>query len=387
MKIFDPSILELPFFDEGHRRLAAALEAWTEEHAAGLPTAATADVRDCGRRITRTLGAAGWFEHVAGRGREAGRPPVDFRSVCLIREAFAYVGDLVDFQFAIQGLACAPLVYYGTEAQRAEHLPAMLTGERVGSLALSEPDAGSDLAAVRTRAARVGDRYVLNGVKTWTSNGNIADAHCVLARTGDGGGAFGLSFFLVPATAPGLTVQDIELTAGRPFASLAFEECAVPAGNLIGAPGQGFQYAMEILDRYRITVGAAAIGFCRRAMRAALDWSKSRKVFGAPLFDQQMTKDKLAGMAVYLDAASLLVARAAWEVDRGQRRFSRHASVAKLYATDAAQPVIDDCLQLFGAAGLVKDSIPEMLYRQVRSLRIYEGTSEIQKLIIANSLR
>lgn len=386
MKIFDWSILALPLFEDRHRTLAQQLESWVEENR-DLPSQyAQLSPSERGRCYTRILGQTGWLAYAVDPSGDHHRRP-DLRSICLIREAFAYLDDLLDFAFAIQGLAAAPIAWYGSEAQKAALLPQHRSGERVGSLALSEPDCGSNLAAIRLPAEKSMQGYVLNGSKTWTSNGNIADYHCVLARTGEGPGALGLSFLLVPHATPGLSVrEEIALVAPRAFASLDFDHCAVPADALIGEPGMGFRYAMEILDFYRVSVGATAIGFCRRACHAATHWSRQRDVAGGKLIQTQMTMDKLADMALYLDSASLLVARAAWEFDTGGNEVTMHSSMAKLYATEQAQKVIDDTVQLFGAAGLVVGSVPEQLYRQIRSLRIYEGTSEIQKIIIAGAI-
>jgi acyl-CoA dehydrogenase len=262
----------------------------------------------------------------------------------------------------------------------------MQEGRIIGSLALSEPACGSNLAALAFEGKKSADGYVLNGVKTWVSNGDIGDFHAVLTRTGEGPGGFGLSFLLVPANSAGLSATGIELLAPRSFASLTFDNCALPPEALIGAPGMGFRYAMEILNFYRVTVGSAAIGFARKALHASTDWCRDRDVAGSKLIQAPATKEKLADMALFLDAASLLVARSAWEFDTGCKDVATHSSMAKLYATDGAAKVIDDAVQLFGAAGLVAGSVPESLYRQIRSLRIYEGTSEIQKMIIAGSI-
>jgi acyl-CoA dehydrogenase len=388
MRIFDRSILALPFFGDEHRRLAEQVELWVQHQAEQRDFGTVRDIKDRGRYLTRLLGEAGWLHYVTGNCFSAGNIHApDFRAICLLREGLSFLDDLCDFSLSIQGLASAPVLFYGNNDQRSKYLPDLSTGRKVGSLVLSEPEVGSDLAGIQLRAIRDGDRYVLNGEKTWISNGNIADYHCVFARTGEGPGALGLSCFVVSATTPGLAInEDIEVMAPRPFASLRFRDCFVPKENLIGKAGHGFRYAVEILDRYRTTVGAAAIGFCRKAMKIALEHSRSRKVFNTFLFETQMTKEKLSEMAVFLDAASLLVARAAWEIDSGINKFSKHSSIAKLYATEGAQKVVDDALQLLGAAGTVKGSVTEELYRQIRLLRIYEGTSEIQKLIIAESL-
>lgn len=387
MEIFDRSVLALPFFSEHHRALAERFESWTQCNGPTLDTLGTADVKGAVRSITRALGEGGWLGFRAdGTAPAPVAPPLDLRSICLLREGLCFVDDLLDFAFSIQGLAAAPLIMFANEEQQNRYLPELCSGRKLGSLALSEADAGSNLAATQLSAVRDAANYVLNGEKTWIANGNVADFHCVLARTGEGPGAFGLSLCLVPADTPGVSVAaDLNVMAPRPLASLKFENCVVPRDNLIGRAGSGFQYALTILNRYRTTVGAAALGFCRRALQAALERTKSRKVFGALLFDQQMTKQKLADMAVFLDAASLLVVRSAWELDCGGER-SDHSSMAKLYASEGAQKLVDDALQLFGAAGTLKNSLLERLYRQVRLLRIYEGTSEIQKLIIADSL-
>ncbi len=383
MKIFDRSILALPLFDDHHRALADRLEAWVEAHA-GLPAElAGLTAPERGRRYTALLGSEGWLSVAVDPAPGRDRP--DLRSLCLMREAFAYLDDLLDFAFAIQGLAAAPVAWFGDDAQRKDLLPALRSGRTVGSLALSEPACGSNLAALAVGAARQADgSYQVDGRKTWVSNGNIADVHSVLLRTGEGPGGLGLSFLLVPRSTPGLRVaEDIELIAPRAFASLDFERCQLPEGALVGRAGMGFRYAMEILNFYRVTVGAAALGFCRRGVEAAVGWARSRDIAGSKLVQAQFTVDKLSNMALYMDTAALLVARSAWEFDTGVKDVSVHASMAKLQATEGAARVADDIVQLYGAAGLVADSLPERLFRQLRSLRIYEGTSEVQKIIIA----
>lgn len=384
MRYFDATILNLPFYDDRHRALAAQLDAFVHEYRA-LPAAlATSSPAERGRRFTALLGAAGLLDH-AVRAEQPGVRP-DLRSVCLVREALAQLDDLADFAFAIQGLASAPIAWFGTPAQRATYLAPCSAGALIGSLALSERHAGSDLASVRCAARRQAGGYEVSGTKTWTSNGDIADFHCVLVATGEGPGALGLSFMLVPTGTPGLHVEpSIPLLAPRAFAGLRFDGCALPECALIGVAGRGFGYAMEILEFYRVSVGAAAIGFCRSAQRASIGWARGRQLFGTSLLELQLTKSKLSDMATYLDAASLLVARAAWELDSGLKRIGKHTSMAKLFATEEAQKVVDDTVQLFGAEGLVAGSVPERLYRQIRALRIYEGTSEVQKLLIAKA--
>ena len=386
MSLFDESILELPFFEPRHRVLAAELVRWVNEHA-GLPAQLAAlSPSQRGVHYTRILGRDGWLRHVLGVDAAPGRRP-DLRSLCLIRQALAHFDDLCDFAFAIHGLACAPLLWWGDEAAGHESFAALARGERIGSLALSEAHAGSNLAAVETSASRTDAGYAIRGSKAWVSNADIADFHCVLARTGEGPGALGLSLLHVPSGSVGLAASEpVALLAPRAFGSLAFVDCRLGHSALIGQAGMGYRYAMEILDFYRVTVAAAALGFCRRAADESITWARNRRVFGSPLADMQITKDKLSGMAVYLDAAALLTARAAWEFDVGSGALTQPASIAKLYATEEAQRVIDDALQLFGAAGLVQGSTTEQLYRQIRSLRIYEGTSEIQKIIIAGGM-
>jgi acyl-CoA dehydrogenase len=382
-EILDRGVLALPFYEAAHARLAGEIEAWCERHAPLFPSVeADMDVDAAGRDLVRALGADGWFRHFqSGDGG-------DFRSICLVREALAYACDLADFAFSIQALSATPVMRYGNEAQRQRYLPAMAAGTLLGSFAISEPDAGSDVAAIKLRADRTANGYVLNGEKTWVANGSIADVHCVLARTGEGPGAIGLSAFLVPACQPGLTISErIESIAPRAFASLRFDNCELPGECLLGRAGGGFAIVMDVLERFRMTVGAAALGFARRAFDAALERSKSRRMLGGRLFDLQITKAKLADMEVTLNASALLVARAAWELDRGNAQFGRHSSMAKLFATEQAQHVVDAAVQLFGAAGLVRDSLTERLYRQIRSLRIYEGASEIQQMIIAATMQ
>ncbi|MGB8840947.1 MAG: acyl-CoA dehydrogenase family protein [Aliidongia sp.] len=383
MKIFDTSILRLPLYEERHRQLAARIEDWADEIAAELAEVEGESPAKSGRHLTALLGRGGWY---AALGDAVATP--DFRSICLIREGFAFVHDLCDFAFSIQALAAAPLVYYGSDEQREMLLPDILAGRSIGCLALSEPEVGSDIANVALRAERRGDTYVLNGTKTWVSNADIADFAMVLARTSNGTGPLGLDVFFVRTQSPGIRVlETIEVMAPRSFGSLSFEDCVVPATQLIGKPGLGFQIAAEILERYRMTVGAAAIGFARRAQSAALRWARSRRLSTGTVWDMQMTKSKFAENEVALTAGALLVGQAAWEIDRQIRGYGKHSSIAKLFATEQAQRIVDDAIQIFGAAGIVKNAVPERLYRQIRSLRIYEGTSEVQRLIIAGYLQ
>ena len=383
MKIFDKSVLGLPLYEERHRQLAARIESWADEISPELGEFEGRSPAEIGRRLTALFGRNGWYAAVGG----ADAAP-DLRAICLIREGFAFVHDLCDFAFSIQALAAAPLVRYGSAQQRATLLPDILAGRSIGCLALSEPDVGSDIASVSLRAEPRGEDYVLSGTKTWVSNADIADFAIVLARTTDRPGPLGLSLFFVRAQSPGMRVAEtIEAMAPRSFGSLSFDECIVPADQMIGQPGRGFQIAGEILEQYRMTVGAAATGFARRARSAALKWARSRRLSTGTVWDMQLTKSKLADSETALTASALLIAQAAWEADQQVRGYGKHSSIAKLFATEHAQQIIDDSVQIFGAAGIVKDAVPERLYRQIRSLRIYEGTSEIQRLIIAGYLQ
>ncbi|MEV0972311.1 acyl-CoA dehydrogenase family protein [Microtetraspora glauca] len=387
----DPAILALPFFEPRHAEVAARVTGWCLDHGELLRHAEDAP-DEGGRRILRGLGEAGLLAFLdpgsdPGSGSDAGHAgDGDLRSLCVAREVLAYAGDLADFALAIQTLAATPILRYGTAAQRRRYLPGLAAGTLQAAFAVSEPQAGSDVAAITTTAERDGDGYTLHGVKAWIAGGGTADVYCVIARTGEGGGSLGLSALLVPAGAPGFTVEPVAVTAPRAFAHLRFDGVRLPADALLGRAGGGFPLAMEVLDRFRMTVGAAALGFARRAADAALAHARRRRIYGGPLLDLATTRAALADIEVKLNAAALLVARAAWEADQGNRRYPRHSSIAKLYATEVAQEIVDACVQMHGAAGLVAGSLPERLYRQIRSLRIYEGTSEVQRSVIAGSL-
>ena len=316
----------------------------------------------------------------------------DVRSLCIIRETLAFHAGLADFAFAMQGLGSAAITLFGTEVQKAQTLPGIRTGQHLAAFALSEAEAGSDVAALATTATKDGDHYLLNGEKTWISNGGIATWYTVFARTNEappspGQGTKGLSAFIVPADAPGFSIPArIEVAAPHPLATLRFENCKIPAQNLLGAPGQGFRIAMSVLDVFRATVGAAALGFARRALHEAITHAKRRHLFGAPLADMPVTQAAIADMATEVDAAALLVYRAAWTKDSGAARVTREASMAKLYATEAAGRVIDRATQLHGGLGVTKGHIMEQLTRDIRALRIYEGATEVQRVIIARAV-
>ena len=369
----DRSFLTWPFFEDRHRALKDELDAF----GAGLGELAHADddVDATCRALVRHLAESGLLRLSA---------ELDVRSLCLARETLAYYGGLPDFAFAMQGLGSGAVSLFGTDAQKAALLPRVVAGEAITGFALSEPEAGSDVAALATTARRDGDSYVLDGLKTWISNGGIADAYTVFARTGEAAGARGLSAFLVDADTPGLRIAErIDVIAPHPLATLAFEGCRVPVDRLIGESGSGFKVAMATLDVFRSTVGAAALGFARRAFDETLARVSSRELFGAPLADLQLVQGKLADMALEIDSAALLVYRAAWTKDTTGGRITREAAMAKLHATEAAQRVIDAAVQLHGGLGVTSGHPVERLYREIRALRIYEGASEVQQVIIA----
>ena len=377
----DRTYLDWPFFTPAHRALAARAEAWAQAHAERLADEHDADA-SC-RRLVAAMGEDGLLDLAVPQPGTR----LDVRSLCLLRDILGRHTGLADFAFAMQGLGTGAITLFGTDAQRAQWLPPVRAGTSLAAFALSERDAGSDVAALATTARRDGDAWVLDGEKTWISNGGIAGHYVTFARTGEAPGTRGLSAFIVPADAPGLHIAArIDTIAPHPLATLRFENCRVPDANLIGTPGQGFRIAMSVLDVFRSTVGAAALGLARRALDEALRHARSRTLFGAPLSDLQMTQAALADMATEVDAAALLVYRAAWTKDAGADRVTREASMAKLYATEAAQRVVDRAVQIHGGLGVTKGNKVEELYREVRALRIYEGASEVQRIVIARAL-
>lgn len=384
----DQSWLEWPFFDDAHTDLASNLEAWCVR---SLQDIDPHDVDTACVELVRRLGLAGWLRYVvpAGpEGRWGGRlPGIDSRSVCILRETLARHHGLADFAFAMQGLGSGAISLAGDDALRARYLPGVAQGRLVAAFALSEPAAGSDVAALSCSAVAEGSDYILDGEKTWISNGGIADFYCVFARTGEAPGSRGISAFVVDANTPGLQVAErIDVMAPHPLARLRFENCRIPASQRLGGPGQGFKLAMMTLDIFRASVAAAAIGFARRALAEALDYSTQRVMFGQHLSDLQLTQAALGDMACDIDASALLTYRAAWVRDVQKRRTTREAAMAKMMATESAQRVIDRALQMFGGAGVVSGAPVESLYREIRALRIYEGATEVQKLIIAREL-
>ncbi len=385
------SFLAWPFFEDRHRRLADELEAWCTSRRdllAARPAGSGATAADglC-RELVAGLGAGGWLRHCVPAAYGGAAETLDVRSLCLLREILARRSALADFAFAMQGLGTGAIGLYGSDELRRRLLPPVARGEKIAAFALSEPEAGSDVAALATTATRDGAHYRLEGEKTWISNGGIADHYLVFARTGEAPGHRGLSAFLVEAGTPGLEIAErIATLAPHPLARLRLRDCRVPAANMVGAPGQGFEVAMATLDIFRPTVGAAAVGMARAALDQALRRARERRLFGAPLGDLQLIQAKLADMATEIEAAALLVYRAAWEKDRGTPRITREASMAKLFATEAAQRAIDEAVQIWGGLGVTSGVRVEELYREIRALRIYEGASEIQRLIIARQL-
>ncbi|MGC2116407.1 MAG: acyl-CoA dehydrogenase family protein, partial [Pseudolabrys sp.] len=371
-----------PFFEERHRALAERLESWATQHCTHIDHS---DVDATCRELVYKLGRDGWLKHTAPGDDPSEK--IDVRTLALIRETLARHSGLADFAFAMQGLGAGPISLFGTAAQKAQWLPKTRSGAVIAAFALTEPASGSDVANISTTARRDRDGYVLDGEKTWISNGGIAGLYVVFARTGEAPGAKGLSAFIVRGDNPGLSVAErIETIAPHPLARLAFKNCRVDAADLIGANGDGFKIAMATLDVFRTSVGAAALGFARRALAETLRRAKSRELFGAPLSELQMVQGHIADMALEIDAAALLIYRAAWTKDTGAARVSREAAMAKLYATEAAQRVIDAAVQIHGGDGVRAGHPVETLYREIRALRIYEGASDVQKIIIARSV-
>jgi acyl-CoA dehydrogenase len=377
--VSDRTFLEWPFFDESHRVLADKLETWC---VANLSDDEPADLDDHCRSLVRTLGGGGWLRHCVPD--EAGR--LDVRTLCLIRETLARHSGLADFAFAMQGLGSGTISLFGTEEQKAAYLPAVARGERIAAFALTEPKSGSDVAAMETTAESQGGGFVVNGAKTYISNGGIADFYVLFARTGEAPGAKGISAFIADADTPGLDDSErIEVIAPHPLATLRFADMRLSASSLLGERGRGFAQAMATLDVFRTTVGAAALGFARRALDEATKRALDRGLGAGTLADNPITQSKLAEMVLDVETSALLVYRAAWLRDVTGRRNSREAALAKLHATDSAQSVIDKAVQMFGGLGVTRGVPVERLYREIRALRIYEGASEVQKVVIARA--
>ncbi|MGB8073093.1 MAG: acyl-CoA dehydrogenase family protein [Pseudolabrys sp.] len=378
----DKSFLHWPFFEPRHRELAERLEAWSAQNLSGIDHH---DTDQTCRSLVAALGRDGWLKFTAPGEGDAER--IDVRTLALIRETLARHAGLADFAFAMQGLGAGPLSLFGNAEQREAWLPKTRSGKAIAAFALSEPASGSDVAKIATVASRDGANFVLDGEKTWISNGGIADFYIVFARTGEAPGARGLSTFVIEADNPGLTIAErLNVIAPHPLARLRFEACRVPASALVGRAGDGFKIAMATLDVFRTSVGAAALGFARRALDEALKRATNRHLFGAPLADLQMVQGHIADMALEIDAAALLIYRAAWAKDMGAARVTREAAMAKLFATEAAQRVIDTAVQIHGGDGVRSCHPVETLYREIRALRIYEGASDVQKIVIARSV-
>lgn len=383
----DLTYLNWPFLEDSHRELARDFRAWADREIA--PLAETEPSDDAGlealaRELVKRLAAGGWLQYSVPAPWGGKYETLDVRALCLMRETLAQHSGMADFSFVMQGLGSGPISLFGSEEIRRKYLPGVADGTRIAAFALSEPESGSDVAAMATSARADGNEYVIDGEKTLISNGGIADQYVVFARTGEEPGARGLSAFVVDADTAGFSVTEtFDVIAPHPLGRLKFDGCRVPASHMLGAPGDGFKIAMSSLDVFRSTVGAAALGFARRAHDEALAQAKKRISFGKPLAEYQLIQAKLADMALKIDAAALLVFRSAWTKDTQGGRVTREAAMAKLYATDSAQEVVDEAVQIFGGMGVVVGSTVERLYREVRALRIYEGTSEIQKLIIA----
>lgn len=380
----DTNYLQWPFFERHHQELALSLDAWAARTVADHHST---DVDAACRALVRTLGQSGWLKHAVGGTAYGGSGnEIDTRAICLIRETLARHNGLADFAFAMQGLGSGAVSLAGTEAQKRTYLPRVAMGEAIAAFALSEPEAGSDVAALQCQANIEGDTVVLNGSKTWISNGGIADFYVVFARSGEGEGARGISAFIVDADTPGFSVPErIHVIAPHPLGLLRFEDCRIPLTQRVGGAGEGFKVAMRTLDVFRTSVAAAALGFARRALDEGLQRATTRRMFKQTLADFQLTQAKLAQMATTIDSSALLVYRAAWQRDQG-RNVTKEAAMAKMVATEGAQQVIDSAVQLWGGMGVVSDVTVERLYREIRALRIYEGATEVQQLIIAREL-
>jgi acyl-CoA dehydrogenase len=374
--------LRWPFFNDGHRDFAARLNRWAADNLQKLPHD---DVDEACRARVKALGEAGFLAPTVPAEFGGTFPQFDVRTLCLAREILGFHDGLADFAFAMQGLGTGSITLYGSPELKQRYLPNVGCGKAIAAFALSEPEAGSDVAAMAMTAKPDGNTHVrLDGRKTWISNGGIADHYVVFARTGEAPGARGLSAFMVDADAPGLSIEErIEVIAPHPLATLKFDNVRIPVTNRLGKAGEGFKVAMATLDIFRSTVGAAALGFARRALHEMTERAATRKLFGAPLGDLQMTQGALADSITDVDTSALLVYRSAWTKDNGAARVTSEAAMAKMHATEAAQRVIDRAVQLFGGQGVTRGVKVEELYREIRALRIYEGATEVQKVVIA----
>ena len=384
----DKSFLGWPFFEDHHRQLAETLDQWAQEHIAALTAHEHEDLDGTCVKLVRALGSSGFAGYAVPSSGGGNLKKLDVRSLCIIRETLARHNALADFAFAMQGLGSGPISLFGSAQQQESYLQAVAAGDKMSAFALSEPNAGSDVAAMECNAVREGDDWILNGCKTWISNAGIADFYTVFARTDASGGAKGISCFIVDASTAGLEVTErIDLVAPHPLGTLEFKGCRVSDAQRVGDEGRGFGIAMATLDVFRSTVAAAALGMARRALDETLDYTASREIFGGKLDDLQLVQAKIGEMALGVDASALLVYRAAWTKDCAADRVTREAAMAKYHATETAQQVVDTAVQLHGGKGVTKGYIVESLYRDVRALRIYEGASEVQTTIIARQTR
>ena len=380
----DRSFINWPFFEDEHRVLALKLEKWAKTELTDYAiTPANVDLA-C-QELVLKLADGGWLDYCVANKYGGKNPSLDVRSLCLIRETLARFSGLADFVFAMQGLGSGTISLFGSAELKKKYLPDVRRGNKIAAFALTEPDAGSDAAALTTTAEQDDTSFVLNGDKTLISNGGIADYYTVFAKTGEAPGTRGISAFVIDADTAGLEINErIEVIAPHPLARIRFNQCRIPKTQQIGSGGEGFKMAMATLDIFRSTVGAAALGFARHAMHEAFNRTKSRQMFGAPMSKLQLIQSKIGEMSLDIDASSLLIYRAAWTKDKGAEKITKEAAMAKLFATEAAQRVIDEAVQIFGGSGVVSGFPVEQLYREIRALRIYEGASEVQKLIIAS---
>ncbi len=379
--MFNPDSLRLPFFDDAHRTLHDTAHTWSAQHLIDRVHHGSVDAR-C-QELTRLLGDAGWLRYCVPAAYGGMFEELDSRSLCLMRQTLGYYDGLADFAFVMQGLGSGPISLFGSEALKQKYLPEVARGNMLAAFAVSEPDAGSDVAAMTTRATRTTSGYRINGVKTWISNADIADFYTVFARV-ENDEAEGVTAFVVDANTPGLAVTErFDVCAPHPIGTLTFTDCDIAVEQRIGKPGQGFKVALQNLDVFRASVGAAALGFAEAALDMGIARAASRPMFGATLADLQITQAAIGDMSTEIDAATLLVYRAAWERDILKQRTTRSAAMAKLFATESAQRIIDRCVQLHGGLGVKVGHPMEMLYREIRALRIYEGATEVQQVVIA----
>ncbi|WDI30669.1 acyl-CoA dehydrogenase family protein [Hyphococcus flavus] len=380
----DQEFLDWPFFKDRHRELARALDAWAAKTLPGIVDAPGAheNVDDTCRTLVAALGEGGWLKYCTPDAYGGALEMLDVRSLALIRETLARHSGLADFAFAMQGLGSGAISLFGSEDLKSAYLPKVASGEKIAAFALSEPDAGSDAAAMTASLRPAANGYEAHGEKTWISNGGIADFYTLFARTGEG--SRGVTAVVIDADNPGLSIAErIDVIAPHPLARLKFDGAKIPGAARIGEEGQGFKIALATLDVFRTTVGAAALGLARRALDEATGRAVGRKMFGSTLANMPIAQERIAEMALDIDASALLVYRSAWVKDVQKRRVTKEAAMAKLYATDRSQSVIDKAVQLFGGLGVKKGVKVEELYRDIRALRIYEGASEVQKLVIA----